>query len=149
MKSILQRVKNEIEPLGYSSLADLFIENPTFNFFSACEYLRQNGIPCVPAHLGNALQEECNKREDACFFARVALYNALTGFKNKGWSKQHWMVFGLWSGMLDRGAKEAASVGWDYLKGLDLSEGWLPLSIFDPILEEALKRGFGTSHVSS
>jgi hypothetical protein len=134
-----------LEKLGYSSLTDLFIDQPTLNFFTAAQRLSTEKEKLAPVQVGNALKEECEQRGDIHFFARVALFTTFTGFEAEGWTKNHWMRFGRWGGMLGSDSEEAASRSWDYLKGLELAEGWQPESIFDPILEEAVKRGFGST----
>ena len=125
-------------------LSDLFIEQPKLNFFSAAKLLDFEEKTWVPADVGEQLKAECIRRNDFSFFARVALFTALTAYQPKGWSEQHYLLAAHWVGMLG-GEREAAIRSWDYLKGLNLAEGWQPVSIFDPVIERALKLGF--SHV--
>lgn len=139
----LTGLQNALGKRGYASLTDFFLERPTFNFFTAAQALSAESQNWRPVDIGNVLRRECERRDDFHFFARVALFTALTGFRLKGWSKQHWLLFGQWSGLLGSEHREKAAISWNYLKEIGLSEGWLPVSIFDPTLEHAIRLGFG------
>jgi hypothetical protein len=143
MEHIESAIHGRLERLGYSSLTDFFLARRTENFFSAAQMLSEDSDCYAPVDMEIALRTECERRDDFSFFARVALFTALTSFHPKGWSPQHYLLAGHWVGMLGAGSEAAASRCWDYLKSLNLPENWIPKSIFDAILDKALMRSFG------
>jgi hypothetical protein len=131
-----------LENLSYSSLSDFFIANPTMNYFSAAKILNATDNHFTPIDLEQALRRECYQRRDFHFFARITLYTALTAFDSNGWRQTHYILAGHWAGMLGEDLKGPALQSWHYLKTLNLPQGWKPVSIFDPILDDALQKGF-------
>jgi hypothetical protein len=116
MSSLDAQLLSILESQGYSSLSDWFIAEPALNLFSADRRLSTEHELWTPANVGRLLRQECEARLGFSFFARVTLFTTFTGFETKGWTQEHWMRFGLWTGMLDDGNKESASRSWDYLK---------------------------------
>ncbi|RYD73036.1 MAG: hypothetical protein EOP84_22175 [Verrucomicrobiaceae bacterium] len=74
-------------------------------------------------------------------FQPLSPSNSPFSYEITGWSQQHYLLAGHWVGMLGAGSEDFASQCWECLKQMKLPEGWQPESIFDPLLEEALKHG--------
>jgi hypothetical protein len=52
------------------------------------------------------------------------------------------MLAGWFFSILGEGSEDRVRISFEYLKTLDLLQGWKPDSIFDPNLEAALNRAF-------
>ena len=135
--------------LGYSSLTDLFIDHPTLHFWTVAPLLSDECFRFAPIHVERALRAECEHRDDFHFFVRFALFTALHSQDGVGWGSKHYMLAGVFGGILGEVADKQGQVCWDYLQSLDLPKGWTPSSIFDPILEASLTRGFPIYYASS
>jgi hypothetical protein len=121
----------------------MFHKRPDLNFYSAADILTERNIDYPPIYIEKSLREECDNRKDFRFFARVALYTALTLPVLGGWGKQNYILAGKWGGMFQPSVNDAVLRGWAYLESLGLKEHWMPISIFDPILDATLDAAFG------
>jgi hypothetical protein len=131
-----------LERQGCSSVSDLLIEQPTLDFYAIADLLSDSEVRFAPADIEFALRRECEQRNDSHFYARATLFTALVGNNSCGWTDKHYLLAGRWAGMLGPSLENQANVVWDCLETLNLPLGWKPASIFDAVLEDALRHAF-------
>lgn len=132
------RVRDALRRASFTSLSDLFVAHPTFDLYAAADYLDKETDSIAPIDLEKTLRDECRRRNDFHFFARITLFTALNEFDGMGWTEQHYMLFGMWPAILGDDHDDFADKCWDFLERRLVMNGWKPESIFDPIIDEAL-----------
>lgn len=131
-----------LRSFGCSSLKEYFIAQPSLHFYSASHIFNDRGADLSPAEIGEALKSECLRLDEFRFFARVSLFTALHSFEERGWGDDNYLFGGSWLSILGEGYQQDALRGWCCLKGAKPPEGWLPSSIFDPMIDMVLDHAF-------
>jgi hypothetical protein len=139
MSHDLTTLRGSLEKRGFHSLTDFFLAHPHMTIWKVAEKLSQGGHEYAASDIECLLRQECAARADFQFFARVTLFTALEN-AGKGWTDQHYLAGGFWSGMIGESIQGSALRAWRYLETLNLPFGWLPEGIFDPVIEQTVDK---------